>query len=116
MTAQEFVDRLVVAVPETRDLVAEHLEDQSGELLLHLMMADLLRFAVAQYHVGQADVSARCLKSVDDAFRLGDEYVENAVAVSFVENAGLGEGETADFIAAWPRVLAEERVRQQQSS
>jgi len=49
MTAQEFVDRLVVAVPETRDLVAEHLEDQSGELLLHVMMADLLRFAVAQY-------------------------------------------------------------------
>lgn len=40
---------MVVAVPETRDLVAEHLEDQSGELLLHVMMADLLRFAVAQY-------------------------------------------------------------------
>src|SRR5262245_52642865 len=109
MTAQDFVHRLVVEVPETRQVVAEHLEDQYGELLLHLLMADLLRFAVAQYHAGQVDASARCLTMVDAALRQGDEYVENAVAVSFVENVGLGEGEIAGFIATWPQGLLQER-------
>jgi hypothetical protein len=113
MTSQEFVERLVEEVPETSALVSEHLEDQFGELVLHLLMADLLRFAVERFHQGQFDVSRRCLALVDHALGDGDEYVRNAVAVSFVENVGYGEGETAHFIASWPQRLLDERASQE---
>lgn len=34
--------------------------------------------------------------------RDGDEYVRNAVAVSFVEHFGAHPGETDEFLALWP--------------
>lgn len=112
VTHATFVDQLLAAVPEIEPVVSEHLEDQDGELLLHLLMSDLLRFAVHASRAGEGDVLPRLLAVVDRSLREGDNSVENAVALSFVAHVGYGAGETAEFIASWPAGLLAERDRQ----
>jgi hypothetical protein len=46
ITLDSVVDDLVAAVPEAAETVLGHLDDQEGELLIHLLMADLLRLTV----------------------------------------------------------------------
>jgi hypothetical protein len=112
ITRATFVDELQAAVPEVGPVVSEHLDDQGGELLLHLLMADLLRYAAAGFHAGDQEVVQRLLAFVDRALIDGDDPVANAVAVSFVEDVGYGGGETRSFIATWPAGLLVERDRQ----
>jgi hypothetical protein len=113
VTQASFVEQLLAEVPEAGGVVSEHLSDQEGELLLHLLMADLLRFTVQAFKAGQTDVALHALGFVDRSLREGDEAVVNAVAVSFVENVGFGEDETPAFLAAWPRGLLAEKARQE---
>jgi hypothetical protein len=42
----------------------------------------------------------------------GDERVENAVAVSFVEDTGWWESDMVAFVASWPTPLRAEADRQ----
>lgn len=44
-----FVAQLLAEVPEAGGVVSEHLSGQEGEFLLHLLMADLLRFTVQAF-------------------------------------------------------------------
>ena len=113
MTEQQFVEQLVVEVPEAKVVVKEHLLDQEGELLFHLLMADLLRFSVRAFEDAESDVLQRCLTFVDRALREGIDAVVNAVAVSFVENVGHGPSETPAFIDSWPQGLRDEKARQE---
>jgi hypothetical protein len=46
MTPNEFVERVTANVPEAEAIIREHLEDNDGELLLHLVIADLRRLAI----------------------------------------------------------------------
>lgn len=96
-----FVGLLLASVPEVEPEVREHLVD-NDELLLHLLMADLLRAAVGLFHAGELEVEQRLLRFIDLALRRGDAAVENAVRVSFVEHAGAIPEETPDFLASWP--------------
>ena len=108
---ESFVELLIQLVPESRNLVDEHFADYD-ELLIHLLMSDLLRFATAAFAHDDIDLTQRLLQFLDHALREGDERVNNAVAVSFVENIGTHEGETPEFVASWPRGLLDERDRQ----
>jgi hypothetical protein len=105
MTADEFVTRLRTAVPEASHVIEEHLYDNEGELLVHLLMADLLRFSVAAFAAGDAEPSRRCLNAVASAFTTGDAHLRNAVEVSFVEHAW---DERPEFLATWPEPLLNE--------
>jgi hypothetical protein len=49
---------------------------------------------------------------MDKGLREGDEDVENAVAVSFVENTGCWDPAMLPFIATWPEDLKAEAERQ----
>jgi hypothetical protein len=111
MTQESFVQELLDAVPDAQATVDEHLRDNDG-LLLHLLMADLLRLAVSAYQGNDPETSQRLLALLDRALREGDEAVENAVCVSFVEHVGAGAGESDEFIASWPEGLREEVNRQ----
>ena len=111
MTQENFAHELVAAVPVAQVTVDEHLRD-NDELLLHLLMADLLRLAVDAYRANDNDTSQRLLAFVERALREGDEAVENAVCVSFVEHVGAGAGESEEFIASWPDGLRDEVNRQ----
>ena len=111
ITGATFVDDLLSAVPEATGMVREHLDDQDGELLLHLLMADLLRFGVAAFESARTGEALRILHFVERCLAEGDEYVTNAVQVSFVENYGYGRNEPVSFLAIWPATLREELGR-----
>jgi hypothetical protein len=113
MTPDEFVTGLLAAVPEARDLVDEHVADHCGEMLLHLLMADVERLCRAAFVRGDHDLSSRCLTYVASALTQGDDLVWNAVAVSFVENAGPWDASAAAYISSWPSALQVEADRQQ---
>jgi hypothetical protein len=75
------------------------------ELLLHLLMSDLLRLTVSTFAEGQTGVTDRLLAFVDRCLREGDDYVVNAVGVSFVEDFGVYSGESDVLLARWPPAL-----------
>lgn len=112
MTEEDFVQGLVGAVPEVSGLIAEHRRDQFGELLLHVLVADVRRFVLGAFERNESDLVARCLGFLDLALRSGDERVQNAVAVSFVEDTGWWDRAMVPFMAAWPEGLRAEAERQ----
>ncbi len=111
MTRGRFLVALLASLPEASPLVAEHLDDQEGTLLLHLLVADLRRFLLDAWKRQDHDVLQRGLALLDGALTTGDEYVENAVAVSFVEDIGWWEPEVQPFLATWPAGLVAEVER-----
>jgi hypothetical protein len=107
---EDFLPELAVAVPESEAVVAEHVADNDG-LLLHLLMSDLLRMSVTTYEAGDVAVTDRLLAFIDWCLRMGDEYVSNAVAVSFVEHFGAHPGESDALLERWPPALRAELGR-----
>lgn len=92
-------------------MVDEHLADNDG-LLLHLLMADLRRLAVQSFEGGQSEVLDRLLVVLDVALSEGTDDVQNAIAVSFVEDTGWWAPAMQSFIESWPAGLRAEVVRQ----
>jgi hypothetical protein len=115
MTTQGFVARLERDVPEVQQIVREHLQD-NDELLLHLLTADLRRFAIEAHRSGDAEVLQRLLNVIDQGLTDGTESVDNAMAVSFVEDTGWRDPAMEPFIAVWPAGMQAEARRQQASS
>lgn len=111
MSREQFPELLIGRVPEVAPVVDEHFAD-NDELLLHILMADVLRFTVEAYGKGDLRLSQRCLAFVELALLTGDDAVVNAVALSFVEHVGAFPGETPSFIASWPPALLQEKARQ----
>lgn len=107
---QDFLSELAVAVPESAGLVAEHLTDHDG-LLLHPLLSDLVRMTVSTFAAGDVGVTDRLLAFIDWCFRKGDDYVSNAVAVSFIEDFGAASGESDALLERWPPVLRAELGR-----
>jgi hypothetical protein len=114
VSAADFVNLLVNRVPSARLVVDEHLTDQEGDLLLHVLMADLGRYAQSAFDHGDMATSDALLAVVDDALRHGDADVVNAVQVSFVENLGPWDSAMRPFISSWPKPLRDEAGRQAQ--
>ena len=112
MSTEGFVDGLREAVPMTRSLVDEHIEEYDDDVLLHLLVADVLRFAIASFERGDEAVTTPLLDYVDLALRTGNDQVENAIALSFVEDIGWWEPAMQAFIMTWPPALAAEVERQ----
>lgn len=88
-------------------LVQEHLADWYPEVLDHLLVAELRR------HVEQLDVvkDCSCIDHIDRAMSSGDAAVQNAVAVSFVEDWGWWDFPVEAF-DTWPKTLRAEVARQ----
>ena len=111
MTVDDFLSALAREVPETQGVVAEHMEE-FDELILHLLVADLRRYGFDEFDSGRRDVLARLLNVIDRALLDGAEDVNNAMAVSFVEDTGWWIPETQPFIEVWPSGLRAEVERQ----
>ena len=65
-------------------LLAEHLEDNDGELLPHLLMADVVRWLV-EHRVEHSDVARAVMDWLETAYQRGDDEVRDVIAVSAVE-------------------------------
>jgi hypothetical protein len=113
-TADGFVTLVMARVPEAEATVREHTDDD--ELLPHLLVADLRRLAIRWWREGRNEPLERLVRVIEVGLREGDEQVENAVAVSFVEDTGWWEESTQPFIARWHAGLAEELERQRRAS
>ena len=112
LTESEFVELLTTTCPETQATVDEHLSVNDNEVLIHLLVADIRRFAIDRFEVHDTVPLNRCLIAVSTGLTDGDEHVENAIAVSFVEDTGWWDPEMKPFIAIWPSPLLEEAKRQ----
>lgn len=113
MTAEDFLAALDREVPEVQPVVREHFGD-NDELLLHLLTADLRRYAIEAFNVGNSDVLRRLLNVINCALVEGTEDVENAMAVSFVEDSGWWDTAMQPFVESWPPELRNEALSQQQ--
>jgi hypothetical protein len=116
MSTEGFVEGLRKAVPMTRSLVEQHLEDNFGEVRLHLLVADVRRFALASFDRGDDTVTTPLLDFLDLAVATGVVHLRNAIAVSFVEGTGWWDPVVQPFIATWPPALAAEVELQKSSS
>ena len=111
ISSQDFLAELLSKVPEAKLLVDEHLGFYE-ELLLHILVADLLRMAIAMFEQGQSESLDRLLLVLDHALTEGDDFVKNAIAVSFVEDTPSWDPDKAAFMSMWPAELADEADRQ----
>lgn len=111
LTASEFVASLSAQVPETAATINEHLAD-NGELLLHVLVGDLRLLAIDWFRTDQTDALRRLLSDLEQGVGHGDERVENAIAVSFVEDMGWWEPEMQPFMESLPEGLLAEVERQ----
>jgi hypothetical protein len=92
-------------------MVDEHLAD-NDELLPHLLVADLRRCAEAAHESRDFDLRDRVLALMDSALAAGDAALDNAVAISFVEDSGWWEPGKKEYLASWPSTLTVELNRQ----
>ena len=92
MTAEQLFKRISMAAPGFAVVVNEHLRD-NGELLAHVLMADLLRY-IGSYFTRSSTIGAEpptaaevrtMLQVLDAAMDNANSATENAIAVSFVE-------------------------------
>ncbi|TPG17353.1 DUF7674 family protein [Pedococcus bigeumensis] len=117
MTSADFVRQLADATPRLQALVDEHLADHDGELLLHVLMADARRWVISAFYNLQDDTATMAvLHLLDEALRDGEANLENAVAISFVEDSCVWHPRMAAFVDAWPRGLRAEAERQQSTT
>lgn len=114
MTEADFIATLRSEVPEAETTVREHLEDNEGGILLHLLIADLRRLAIDAYNSHRPEVLQRLLDVLDRALVGGTPAVNNAIAVSFVEDTGWWNPAMQPFVESWPSDLRAELRRQQE--
>ena len=68
--------------------------------------------AIEEFEHGDRDLCDRIVRVYAEGITQGDERVENAVAVSFVEDTPLWNPDRSDFISSWPAPLQAEAERQ----
>jgi hypothetical protein len=93
-TQPEFVSWLIARHPGLAPILKEHLTDNDGELLAHVLFGDITRYAVdlARRAAEEPEADARLLRLLEDLDPAilpegEDDPVDNLVWVSFVENA-----------------------------
>ena len=93
MTAEsDFTQRLVGTAPELAPLLEEHLEDQEGELLPYVFMADVSHWLFATSSTNPSRVRD-ILAWLEAEFSEGDFGVRNLIDVGIVEMfPGVPEG------------------------
>ena len=79
-----------------------------GRVHLGLLLQAVARFAREAYDGGDSALVDRCLTYLDTSLRTGDDEVQNAIRVAFVENTALWEPGTAEWLATWPDSLRDD--------
>jgi hypothetical protein len=94
-----FMNRLVSEILDLAPLYTEHMRDNFGEMLPHLLMADFARFAVAKA-TAPADISQLkvLLEFLERGLESGNVDIENVIAVSFAENLQQEDPNAIDLI------------------
>jgi hypothetical protein len=98
--AVTFVETLVADHPELEPLLAEHRDDNFGDVLPHVFFGELTQWVVDQHLDNAADSSALdpLLAHLEAGLLDGDDEVKELIAVSFVENLPYPDDDGADII------------------
>ena len=70
--------------PDLLPLLQEHLEDNEGEMLPHLYLADVMRWLAKRATVRE-DLCRAILRWLEDAYATGNEEIRGLLTVSGVE-------------------------------
>lgn len=76
---------LIYHHPALSSLLVEHLEDNNGQVLPHLLMGDVMRWLVAHW-VSDPRVCRSVLAWLDEAYESGNDELRGLVVLSGVEN------------------------------
>jgi hypothetical protein len=76
---------LAWSIPPLRPVLETHLEDNFGEMLPHLLIADYERWAESAVQA-QDPLLMEFLRLLEDAFRSGGPHVQELISVSFLEH------------------------------
>ena len=88
MDRQSFLSMLAVEFPE----LAPQLDNSDWQGLLHPQVAEFADFAQKSIDAGDRATVDRCFRLADLAASQGDDAVQNAIGVSFVEHLNLRDG------------------------
>jgi len=110
MTEADLVQQLASVAPQAQAILSERLAD-NGEVLLHPLVARMRDLAIDAYERGDEILSARLVAVFDAGLRDGDDSVQNAVSVSFVEDTPCWEPTRQRFIENWRKALRDEAQR-----
>lgn len=94
--------QFVAGVPGTSAVLEEHLDDNDGQMLPHVLMAELSRWFVAVVAAGDEPLIVAFLAAVELLYTSQDEDARNVAEVSFGEYlvVSLGPNERAAVAAA----------------
>jgi hypothetical protein len=81
---EEAIETLVALHPELAPVLTEHVEDNEGEVLPHLVMADVVRWLVAHRNTDPAACRS-IMRWMEERFHDGPDEVRGMIAVSGVE-------------------------------
>lgn len=100
----DFLRDLATLSGELADLLAEHLSDYDGELLPHLLIADVERHVEtlwarrASDPTGAAEAEVRrILQKLEDGFATGAPELQELISVSFLEHLPRPEAPGGDI-------------------
>lgn len=90
MTPTEWGKQFVARHPEYKDLLDDTVNwDDNENLMEHLFLGDVVIQTSAAYRRDPADARIQImLDDLDLDYARGEEWLQNAIAVSFVENLG----------------------------
>lgn len=113
-STDDFVAALSASASSVRAVVDDHLLEYGGESLLHLLVADVRLWCIEAFLAGERSDLGRCLDVMAMGILSSDDYVQNAVAVSFVEDTPWFDQSMEPFMAVWPAPLQAEADRQRE--
>jgi hypothetical protein len=108
-------DQLVASLRQLGGEIGRIVEGHQADyddVLLHVLVAELRRFAERTFDGGSSEVLDRLLDLLAESFEQADAIVQNAIAVSFVEDSCPWEPAVSEFVAVWPGPLQREARRQ----
>lgn len=104
MHSVSFISELVGKMPKLRAMLEKHVAD-NRELLPHVFMGDVSRYAIEQHHEllrgsSEARISLMLLFSTaETAAREGDEDLKELISVSFLENIAEEIADQPEFLS-----------------
>ena len=113
-SGEVLVKRLVEQFTQLVPLYAEHLADNNGELLPHVLFWEVTRSVVDSYLGRSPHLDWRgVIATLDGEYQQGDVYLRGIVEVSFLENLPYPKEEGYGIVGVLPERLrgAFDRVR-----
>lgn len=112
VAAADFAARARSTDARVAAVIDEHLIDNEDELLLQLLVADLGRQVRAAHDTHDFRLRDALLALLDWGLTEGDEALDNAISISFVEDTGWWESGLDEYLASWLLALTAELARQ----